>query len=135
MRVRLRILHVLRALRRHPHRCEQGVDLAGAKRRDAVGDCERHEFHLQPQIIRKPPRQIGIIAFLNAGGIDETPGRIIALDTDYDLAAGFCLVKGSGIRRCGRQNRQQSCRQSRRNGCSPTREGFQDPHCFSPPKS
>ncbi|MNZ92112.1 hypothetical protein D3C78_1111230 [compost metagenome] len=86
----------LGAFCRHAHGRKQEIDLAGQKCGNAVGHGERHEFHLDAEIVGKGLADIGIKTVLHAAGIDEAPRRIIALNADDDLALGLGLFHRTG---------------------------------------
>ena len=79
-------LHRLGAVREHRHGREQQIDAAGGQRGNAVGDFKRHEFDGNAEILAVEFADIGVEAFLLAAGIDEAPGRVVALNADHDLA-------------------------------------------------
>ena len=94
-------LHRLGAIRKHRHGREQQIDPSRRQRGNTVGDFKRHEFDGNAKKLAVQLANVRVEAFLLAAGIDETPGRVVALNSDHDLALGLDFGRRDRKRRSG----------------------------------
>ena len=91
------------------------IDASRCQSRNAVGDRERHELDGNAEILAEQLADIGIEAVLLAAGIDEAPGRVVALDADDDLALGLdfgrCDRERGSRHSSGRGQQSGACEQ------------------------
>ena len=84
------------------------------ERRDAVGDRERRELDLDPELSAKALAMSASKPSWTPRRIDEAPGRVVALDADDDRAGGLGLLQGAGVGPVRGDERQR--RRQRRGG-------------------